>query len=875
MAGRQNLEYAPSVSSFAPSTSVSSTADVSPRLDSVLTLSTATTSSTHQRRTRRSLSLLDKLPTDFSSLLHSHSTSRRYSAIFQSNQATKVRLSDYADSHPSSQQPTSKDMYASRDDERPTRKSKSENRFYSFITRSRSRSRTKAEPSVDIEPVVPELSQDYVADLSVHSRQSSVSSRAPLDQNRCHTPGSKPSALHPSRPLSSTTTVTNTTAKPSTPKGKRKAPVPIPKPAILAQENENPSSVAGSRPNTPKLSTRKKLHNLFGIPLSGTRRSGSRKSSISSTRPSTPDLQSSADAPPLPLQPESPNRHIRANSHDPILPPMPRLPLSLHVPPGDPNAKHTPVDPLESSTSTSASYNSKRDTFFRPSKLFSVRNPRVMSPTPHNFDDRPRPHSPAPPVVSSPIKHRRTQTQIDTQPSPTTPTTPVQRAIQLVAPQPRRTTTSTGDNDAVIPRITHTPATPSRPGTTPPRLSQRKDSIDSTHLYRVMSVVDEEKGRTESEPVSDKGKKRNDVVKPGHRSGLKSVKGSMVRATRHGSFDFERPGWGTGGMISRTASGNSVSTTMTGAYSHDRSGDSLSNASRNGEPSGLGSSRSGGTQKDVPLQPPKRRRSHRATPPTAPLEPDFTGASSSTNHSKSTTGTNGLSSSLGRNTGKRMLGSGVARLVTIPHGPFSFEPPVPSPTASNVSESTGGGGISDREAEERERELVERRRQGDRELTIAKQSWRAAHAEATLKHTSTTGVGYRSAMKGRSLDLGLGLAWAPRKVREDALIPSGTFALNRSPSSRNGFKCTATKTTDERSKVGKEIAEMFKNALSNEQYATFKQCVHRFDAHDIPFDGPTGIIARAGQLLDNSQNLGDEGKKHLLDNLVRVILQNA
>ncbi|KAK0461926.1 uncharacterized protein EV420DRAFT_1527922 [Desarmillaria tabescens] len=850
MAGRQNLEYAPSVSSFAPSTSVPSTADVSPRLDSVLTLSTATTSSTHQRRARRSLSLLDKIPTDFSSLLRSHSTSRRYSAIFQSNQATKVRLSDYADSHPSSQQPTSKDMYASRDDERPTRKSKSENRFYSFITRSRSRSRTKAGASVDIEPVASELSQGYAADISTHSRQSSISSRAPLEQ-RCHTPSSKPPTLHPSRPLSSTTTATNTTVKPPTPKGKRRVPVPIPKPNILAQENENPSSVAGSRPSTPKLSTRKKLHNLFGIPLSGARRSGSRKSSISSTRPTTPDLQSSADAPPLPLQPESPNYHIRGNNHDPILPPLPRVPLSLHSHFGDSKAKPTSIDPLESSTSTTASYSSRRDTFFKASKLFSVRNPLVMSPTSSTFDDRPRPYSPAPPVVSSPIKHRRTQTQIDTPPSPTTPTTPVQRAIQLAAPQPRRATTLTGGND-VIPRITHTPATPSRPGTSPPRLSQRKDSIDSTHLYRVMSVVDEEKERTESEPVSDKGKKRNDAFKPGHRSGVKSVKGSIVRSTRHGSFDFERPGWGAGGLISRTASGNSVSTTMTGAYSHNRSGDSLSNASRNGEPSGFGSSRSGGTQKDIPLQPPKRRRSHRAAPPIAPLEPEYTGASSSTNHSKSTTGTNGLSSSLGRNTGKRMLGSGVARLVSIPHGPFSFEPPVPSPTVSNMSESTRGSGMSDREAEEREREV------GDREMTAVKQAWRTAHVE------------------GRSLDLGLGLAWAPRKVREDALIPSGTIAaLSRSASSRNGLRCAAAKSAEERSKVGKEIAEMFRNALSNEQYTTFKQYVHRFDAHDIPFDGPTGIIARTGQLLDNSQNLGEEGKKHLLDNLVRVILQNA
>jgi hypothetical protein len=52
--------------------------------------------------------------------------------------------------------------------------------------------------------------------------------------------------------------------------------------------------------------------------------------------------------------------------------------------------------------------------------------------------------------------------------------------------------------------------------------------------------------------------------------------------------------------------------------------------------------------------------------------------------------------------------------------------------------------------------------------------------------------------------------------------------------------------------------------------------VHRFDAHEIPFDGPTGIVARAERLLDaNSSHLTSEGKRRALDNLVRIILQNA
>ena len=51
--------------------------------------------------------------------------------------------------------------------------------------------------------------------------------------------------------------------------------------------------------------------------------------------------------------------------------------------------------------------------------------------------------------------------------------------------------------------------------------------------------------------------------------------------------------------------------------------------------------------------------------------------------------------------------------------------------------------------------------------------------------------------------------------------------------------------------------------------------VHRFDAHDIHFDGPTGIVARVERLLETAPDLGEEGKQRLLDSFVRVILQNA
>jgi hypothetical protein len=51
--------------------------------------------------------------------------------------------------------------------------------------------------------------------------------------------------------------------------------------------------------------------------------------------------------------------------------------------------------------------------------------------------------------------------------------------------------------------------------------------------------------------------------------------------------------------------------------------------------------------------------------------------------------------------------------------------------------------------------------------------------------------------------------------------------------------------------------------------------VHQFDAHEIPFDGPTGIIPQVERLLSTAPGLSEEGKKKLLDNFVRVILQHA
>ena len=66
----------------------------------------------------------------------------------------------------------------------------------------------------------------------------------------------------------------------------------------------------------------------------------------------------------------------------------------------------------------------------------------------------------------------------------------------------------------------------------------------------------------------------------------------------------------------------------------------------------------------------------------------------------------------------------------------------------------------------------------------------------------------------------------------------------------------------------------FKKIFSLDAFFLIKD-VHQFDAHEIPFDGPTGIVARVERLLDSAPGLRVEEKQHLLDKFIRIILQQA
>jgi hypothetical protein len=225
-------------------------------------------------------------------------------------------------------------------------------------------------------------------------------------------------------------------------------------------------------------------------------------------------------------------------------------------------------------------------------------------------------------------------------------------------------------------------------------------------------------------------------------------------------------------------------------------------------------------------------RSVRVVPPSPPppepqLEPNHTGASTSTSASQSnvTAGT----SSWGRSTGKRLSagltkltnGLGLSKSTTKSsasvgkerqHGKFPFEPPVPSlPVGVRREKSLDSERERERQWEQEEKER--------RTLTMPPPSPGKGHntshstSSTSSTHTSVS-VGYRSGKKGRSLDLGLGLAWAPTKVREDAVMPESSFGRTLSASRRE--------------QQGKEVADVFRNALDEDGYRSFKKCELRF-----------------------------------------------
>ena len=383
-----------------------------------------------------------------------------------------------------------------------------------------------------------------------------------------------------------------------------------------------------------------------------------------------------------------------------------------------------------------------------------------------------------------------------------------------------------------------------------------KNSLDSGYRYRgaTMGVVNEE-GRTKAEPEP--------VPRPGTKMS------SSVRSKKHGSFDFEKTGWDAP-LLQRSGSNR----TTTSEWSKDA--DSIHK--ERDSTYGPGLAGVGTLQRDLSVRrgqerEEKMRLRDLTRKQTLPADKDHikTKPHSSSTHSdhlhaststtgKSNAGTQkstpntGRSSSMSKASGKRAVHgnkpisrTGVARYIglTTQHGPFSFEPAVPSSTRSAESDRISHEVQVSWSKSEKERARL--RDEKEREQSKDKKNVQRGDRPPVPVPMPSTNAGHRSGTKGRSLDLGLGLAWAPSKVREEALLPSSTFfarTLSNSSSTRSRSGSTATGASStvgngsgrskrgmmnqdpdvQRSQLGKEVAELFKHAVDPQGYAAFRKC---------------------------------------------------
>ncbi|KIP10657.1 hypothetical protein PHLGIDRAFT_208600 [Phlebiopsis gigantea 11061_1 CR5-6] len=384
-----------------------------------------------------------------------------------------------------------------------------------------------------------------------------------------------------------------------------------------------------------------------------------------------------------------------------------------------------------------------------------------------------------------------------------------------------------------------------------PAMRSKRSEVEITHPRRVGSPAVRDREResrmaatapAQVEKVASGSGSGNSKKSSGTKESA-ATSGVKTKRTKHGSFDFERPMSAMGGPISmRTALRGMVvgggahqlersrSTRETGPRTHAKQPGSSSLPSSVGRAAARPSV-------DVHAQPMTRH----------PTDSSQGGSASSTGRSYfnygdgdpiSPVSSNSGSSSWGRKAGVRL------QMGTLPH--FKFEPavpPIPGSPASDELSSRGEKSVNSQPSPSRLRQD-------------------------------------RAAAKGRSLDLGLSLSWAPQKVREDAVLSYSRLAGGSTTTSSNG-RIRARwggATADEQgrldpksSRSAVDIAKAFRDALGDAAYSTFKTYVHRFDAHAMPLDGPTGLISAASRLLDTAATLDERSKKALLDNFTRFV----
>ena len=403
---------------------------------------------------------------------------------------------------------------------------------------------------------------------------------------------------------------------------------------------------------------------------------------------------------------------------------------------------------------------------------------------------------------------------------------------------------------SAIPQIIRTPPTPQRPeeikppvrpATMPPRLSRGKGKPREVVLSQEAVVVHNELPKlhahppTHGEDLVHRARTRNRFSprlfgskdlsrekeskkqKPGgghdptHSAGaVGQVRNMTHHRIQHGSFDFERP------VSSLNRSNSTVNTSLAKGSGSTQT---RNNGVATHRPITLNRTASSSSDRTGKSRTYAYHPARADSPILAQLSPNHTGEtsvisfSSQSAQSKSTgknsTPATGQSSSWGRSSGRRAQRTS--------HGPFPFEPaasapnsplptslvlprysPKPSPhrvefevpeesaslpTSSPLRSEFGLGGGSIRDKSQSAR-------------------W---HGQRECEQR----IGKKS--KGRSLDLNLGLSWAPSRVRQEVVMPG--LILSQTISQKQ-----------EEERRGKDVTQVFENVLSESSFEAFKKC---------------------------------------------------
>ncbi|KAH8830404.1 hypothetical protein DL96DRAFT_940844 [Flagelloscypha sp. PMI_526] len=602
------------------------------------------------------------------------------------------------------------------------------------------------------------------------------------------------------------------------------------------EPNSAPASIDAFHKKKPLMA----LSNIFGL---GLRPSTSRKgsdSSVSSAADSTsqPASDNLPSVPAIP-SPRLPPAHS-SNGQDPVTRPRSRM--------SSVSSSKAPSE-MAGSKETSATSPSTNGSHSTTSVSSTSRNANLTAP-----------------VVSAPLKKRSPSRQssdvaLDRPGSSQSYHRSSAATSTTVTPTLRTIPTRARHSQAVS---VASPARDSFASDTSNSTRYRAGGLDRSTSVRKMSVVDEE-GRLseaalaghEQQGSSSRRRQPRDRETSGNSRANSSTQNiatehhrhphthsqysssSKIRSTKHGSFDFERPGWWS---------------SHASAYQPAPIAPELD------------------MRRSVSLREQQDQRTPRES-----------------HHSRTASGPNEVGGSLGRHSGRRRgtdgstsggkanngqtekkktkrnslrlgLEAGFAKLKGgfTGHGPFSFEPPVTKPSDSPRASLS----------HDQDPQSLQNGAPGRRHRPQGSSSGPSAYpAQANFVRPPRP--------KGRSLDLGIGLSWAPQTLREDRLLP-GSHLL---PDGRSSPHSTAEEdpaNIAEQKIVGEEIAQIFRKALDERGYAAFKEYIRRFDAHELPFDGPKGIIARVERLLSRrAPGLASDGQAQLLGRFVRVVLQNT